>query len=146
MAKTRKNRLTRRRRRTRNRWFGRGGGSCSARPVNSNSFSLSQRGGVAPFGTSSSLLDPGLQVLAQDGSQIAAIQEAQMLAQGQSGGHSLYGGRRSRRRRERGRRGFMKGGGELQEYSASYDYGFPNQGTNPQFLTEGSVNPQFGRV
>jgi len=140
-------RRTRSKRRTRKRRQY-GGSSCSARPSNYSSFNITQRGGVAPFNTSGPLLTSTMQGWAGDSGQIAAIQESQLLAQ-------QAGGRRSRRRSHslrrhhhrsshRNRNRKQRGGNQLADYKASYDLGFHSNGTSSQYLTEPSVNPNFG--
>lgn len=136
--RTRSKRKHRRKSRRSNRHirFQFGGSSCSARPMNHQSFGVSQKGGVAPFNTSGPLLSSTMQGWAGDSGQISAIQESQLWSK-------QAGGRRRSRRRHSHRRN-QRGGNHLAEFSAPYDLGFHSGGTNPQFYTEGSVNQHFG--
>lgn len=127
-------RRTRRLRRTRR--YQRGGAGCSARPANGQMFNFTQRGGQAPYNSSGSLLDPGMQSMAGDSQQIAAINEAQVLASGHTGGRRRYRKRRFGRSRRRQR------GGDFQSFNAPYDHGFHNNGTNPQWNEY--LDPQLG--
>ena len=135
MVKHRRTRRTRKQR-------GGSGRSCSARPMNRQSFRLArnQRGGVAPFG---SIGDELLTGAARTWSEVApldsAISESQILAK-QAGGR-----RRSRRHRRSRRRSHRRSqrGGDLQAFSAPYNYGFHSRGS-ADFASESSVNPSFG--
>lgn len=130
-------RSTRRLRRTRrNRRYQKGGGGCSARPANGQMFNFSQRGGQAPYNTSGPLLDHQMMVEAGTSGLEAEVRLANEWAVGPPG---QQGGRRRRMRRF-GRR--SQRGGDFQSFNAPYDYGFHNNGTNPQWTEY--LDPQQG--
>lgn len=133
-----------------------GGGSCAAMPLNRESFG--QRGGMAPIASGDSLLlDQPTMVQAQSWGQVESINAAQGLARAQSGGRrrTYRKSRKGSRRHRKGRRGHksrrQRGGSypwdnSLQEFGASYTAGVPATGMNPQFSTEGSVNPLYSET
>lgn len=132
----------------------RGGGSCAALPMNRPLFA--QAGGnLAPFvasGGADYLLDAPTRVQAEVGPLDAAFAELPSVIPRQGGGrrrsHRRHGrkGRKSHRRRQSRRQSRQRGG--------MYAFGGPSMlltsaeyakdGTNPQFHTEGSVNPLYG--
>lgn len=133
----------------------RGGASCAAMPLNREAFQ--QRGGMAPYSTGdATLLDKATMIQAQSWQQVADIDAAQGLAK-QAGGarrrKSRRSGRKSRkgsRKAHRRSRSAQRGGSYpwatgLQNFSSPYTLvaaGTPT-GVNPQFQTEGSVNPLY---
>ena len=138
------------------------GGSCAAMPTNREAFA--QRGGMAPFDTLNNgyLLDQATRVQAEVAPLDKAIAELPAVIRPQSGGRrkshkgrkahrksqkSHRSSRRSQksRRNHRSRRNHKQRGGDLQAFGADYmllPKGTPI-GANPQFQTEGSVNPLY---
>jgi hypothetical protein len=117
-------------------------------PLNREAFA--QRGGMSPYSTGdATLLDKATMIQAQSWQQVADIGSAQGLAK-QAGG--------SRRRHRKGRRSGRKGSRSQRQRGGSYPWatglqGFDQPytivpagtatGVNPQFHTEGSVNPLY---
>ena len=137
----------------------RGGAGCAAFPSNFNS--LQQRGGMAPFVAGDNyLLDTATRVQAEVGPLDKAFAELPSVIRTQAGGRrkgrkgrkSHRRGRKSQKqsrkqqrrqsRRQRKQRGGMSpfdAPGMLLDKAA-----YTADGTNPQFRTEGSVNPLYG--
>ncbi len=131
------------RRRTHRRQQQRGGGSCAALPMNREAFG--QRGGMAPFvaaGGADYLMDSAARVQAEVGPLDAAFAELPGVIPRQGGGRRRRASRRRRSSRRRQQRGGMYDftGPSMLLDSAAY----AKDGTNPQFHTEGSVNPLYG--
>lgn len=128
----------------------RGGNSCAAFPANRASFA--QAGGsMAPFvaaGGSDYLLDAPSRVQAEVGPLDAAFAELPSVIPRQGGGrrrshrHRGRKSRRSHRRQSRRQRGGMYAfnGPSMLLDTAQY----AKDGTNPQFRSEGEVNPGYG--
>lgn len=125
-----------------------GGGSCAALPMNRALFS--QAGGnLAPFvasGGSDYLLDAPTRVQAEVGPLDAAFAELPSVIPHQGGGR-----RRSRRQSRKGRKGRRQ---SRRQRGGMYAFNGPSMlldsaqyakdGTNPQFRSEGEVNPGYG--
>jgi hypothetical protein len=129
-----------------------GGGSCAALPMNREAFG--QRGGMAPCvaaGGSDYLMDGAARVQAEVGPLDAAFAELPGVIPSQGGGrrHSRRSSKRHGRRRQSRRRASSR-----RQRGGMYDITGPSMlldsaayakdGTNPQFHTEGSVNPLYG--
>ena len=143
----------------------RGGSSCSAMPLNFNSFQQ-QRGGMAPITAGDSyLLDTATRVQAEVGPLDKSIAELPSVIPKQMGGRR----RRSHKRSRKGRKGRKqqkqsrkqsrkqqrrqsrkqrKQRGGMSPFDAPgmlLDKGaYAADGTNPQFRTEGTVNSLYG--
>jgi hypothetical protein len=139
----------------------RGGGSCSAMPLNRESFG--QRGGMAPFDSGDALLlDKATMIQAQSEAQMGYINAAQGLARAATmrggarrrhhkGSRSAHRkAHRSTHRKSHKRRG-QRGGsypwstGGLNEFGAGYTL-VPSgtaTGVNAQFSDEGAVNSSY---
>jgi hypothetical protein len=122
-----------------------GGGACAAQQYNHAAFN--QMGGMAPLSAGDSyLLDGPTRIQAQVGSYDAAFAELPSVIPKQHGGRR--GSKRQRRqrrqksqRRQRSQRGGMapfSAPGMLLDAST-----YRSDGTNPQFHTEGAVNPEY---
>ena len=131
----------------------RGGGSCSAMPLNRESFG--QRGGMAPFDSGDALLlDKATMIQAQSMDQMNYINAAQGLARAatmRGGARRRHRkGSRSARRKTHKRRG-QRGGsypwstGSLNEFGAGYTLvpAGTATGVNAQFSDEGAVNSSY---
>jgi hypothetical protein len=93
---------------------------------------------MAPFAYNDALLlDQATRVQAEVSGLDRYIADSQVLAK-------QSGGRRYRKSKRRGRK--AQRGGELAEFSSSYELLPPGavRGVNPQFHTEGSVNHLYG--
>jgi hypothetical protein len=124
-----------------------GGSSCAALPMNREAFG--QRGGMAPFGAGGPdyLMDGAARVQAEVGPLDAAFAELSGVIPHQGGG-------RRRSRRHRSRRHWSRRHRRQQQRGGMYAFNGPSMlldsaayakdGTNPQFHTEGSVNPLYG--
>lgn len=137
----------------------RGGGSCAALPMNRALFA--QAGGnLAPFvavGGADYLLDASTRVQAEVGPLDAAFAELPSVIPRQAGGRrhrkshrrGIKHGRKGRKTHKHGRKGRKS-----QQRGGMYDINGPSMlldaaqyakdGTNPQFRTEGEVNPSYG--
>lgn len=137
----------------------RGGSSCAAMPLNREAFQ--QRGGMAPYSTGdSTLLDKATMIQAESWQQVADIGAAQGLAK-QAGGARRRGRKHrrsahrkgSRKQRQSRRRSAQRGGSYpwatgLQGFDKPYTLVPAGTaiGANPQFQTEGSVNPLYSET
>ena len=132
----------------------RGGGSCSAMPLNRESFG--QRGGMAPFDVGDALLlDKATMVQAQSMDQMNYINAAQDLARAATmrGGarRRRKGSRKGRKSRKTHKRRGQRGGsypwstGSLNEFGAGYTLvpAGTATGVNAQFSDEGAVNSSY---
>jgi hypothetical protein len=122
-----------------------GGSSCAALPMNREAFG--QRGGMAPFGSGGAdyLMDGAARVQAEVGPLDAAFAELPGVIPRQGGGRRRS--RRHRSRRHRSRRQQQQRGGMYAFNGPSMlldSAAYAKDGTNPQFHTEGSVNPLYG--
>lgn len=127
------------------------GGSCAAYPHNRDVFA--QRGGMAPFTAGDNyLLDAATRVQAEVAPLDKAFAELPSVMPRQAGGsrsrrrsmrrrHSMR--RRSHRRRTHRRRQQQRGGMAPFGYEMALPKG-ADAAMNPQFQTEGSVNPIYG--
>lgn len=119
--------------------------SCAALPMNREAFT--QRGGEAPYvaaGGADYLLDAPTRIQAQVGPLDAAFAELPSVIPRQGGGRRRThrrGRRHSRRRSSRQRGGMSPFGSPGMLLDAAQ---YANDKTNPQFHTEGSVNPHYG--
>lgn len=138
------------RRRTHRRQSQRGGGSCAAFPMNRASFA--QAGGsLAPFvaaGGSDYLLDAPTRVQAEVGPLDAAFAELPSVIPRQGGGRRRTHHRKSRKQSRKGRKGRKSQRGGMYAFngpSMLLDAAqYAKDGTNPQFRSEGEVNPGYG--
>jgi hypothetical protein len=132
------------------------GGSCAAYPLNRDVFA--QRGGMAPFTAGDNyLLDAATRVQAEVAPLDKAFAELPSVMPRQAGGrrrrsmrrnrssmrrrHSMR--RRSHRRKTHRRRQQQRGGMAPFGYEMALPKG-ADAAMNPQFQTEGSVNPLYG--
>ncbi len=121
--------------------------SCAALPMNREAFA--QRGGEAPYvaaGGADYLLDTATRVQAQVGPLDAAFAELPSVIPRQAGGRRhrshRHRSRRHKARRSRRQRGGMSPFGAPGMLLDAAQYA--SDKTNPQFHTEGSVNPHYG--
>jgi hypothetical protein len=114
-------------------------------PLNREAFA--QRGGMAPFAALNNgyLLDAATRVQAEVAPIDKAIAELpSVIRTSQAGGaRKRRQSRRSRKQRRQSRR--LQRGGDLQAFGAPYMLLPPGTpiGANPQFRTEGEVNPLY---
>ena len=115
--------------------------SCAALPMNREAFA--QRGGEAPYvaaGGADYLLDAPTRIQAQVGPLDAAFAELPSVIPRQGGGRRRT--HRHKGRRQSRQRGGMSPFGSPGMLLDAAQYA--NDKTNPQFHTEGSVNPHYG--
>ncbi len=150
---SRKHRVTRKHRRSNRKQHG--GSNCAAYPHNRDVFA--QRGGMAPFTAGDNyLLDTATRVQAEVGPLDKAFAELPGVIPRQMGGrrrsmrrsrsHSMrrrHTMRRKSHRRRTHRRQQQRGGMAPFGYELSLPKG-ADAAMNPQFQTEGSVNPLYG--
>lgn len=118
----------------------RGGGSCSARPLNRQLFGWNrqQRGGMAPLNSiGEQFLSGADRTIAGVAPLDESVATSQVLAKQAAGRRRRRSHRRSRRSRRRHQRG-----GDLQDFKASYDLGFLNN--TASIRAEQTVNPSVG--
>jgi hypothetical protein len=133
----------------------RGGGSCAALPMNRALFA--QAGGnLAPFvaaGGADYLLDASTRVQAEVGPLDAAFAELPSVIPRQAGGRrhrkshrrSHKHGRKTHKHGRKGRKSQRGGMSAFNGPSMLLDAAqYAKDGTNPQFRTEGEVNPSYG--
>lgn len=142
---------SRRQRRTRSRKH-RGGGSCSARPLNRQLFGWNrqQRGGMAPLNSiGEQFLSGADRTIAGVAPLDESVATSQVLAKQAAGRRRRRSHRRSRRSRRRSQHSRHRSqqsrhqrGGDLQDFKASYDLGFLNN--TASIRAEQTVNPSVG--
>jgi len=128
----------------------RGGGNCAMMPLNRSSFA--QSGGMAAISQGDAyLLDAATRVQAQVGPLDISFGELPSVIPKMSGGgrKKSRGSRKTKSKRSRKSKSQRKSqrGGDLAAFDMDTLLLKPAQyamdGTNPQFRTEGSVNPQY---
>ena len=149
MVKSRRQRRNRSKSRSRKH---RGGGSCSARPLNRQLFGWNrqQRGGMAPLNSiGEQFLSGADRTIAGVAGQDEAFATSQVLAKQAAGRRrsrrsrrSQHSRRRSQQSRHRSQQSRHQRGGDLQDFKASYDLGFLNN--TASIRAEQTVNPSVG--